>query len=576
MEKIWLKNYDPGVAHSMNYPEMTLHELLEDSAQRFGDVTATLFPGAFGDANRLTFRELDEQANRLANGLTGLGVKKGDRVALLLPNCPQFLIAYYAALKIGAIVVATNPLYSPRELEIQISDCGAETIIVLSLFYNTIMGMKDRTSLKNVVVTYIKEYLPPISRTLFSLFREKKEGHRVDIGTAKGVHRFQELLRHSSPARPQVDVGPYDVAMLQYTGGTTGVSKGATAEHYSILANVYQMRAWAAPLRQREGDAVVMGVMPLFHVYGMVTVMHFSVLAGCTMVLVPRFDVKQILKAIHRYKPAFFPGVPTMYVAINNHPDRHKYDLTSIKSCVSGAAPLPVEVQEQFEALSGGRLVEGYGLSEAPVVNLATPLLGKRKVGSIGVPFPDMEARIVDIETGRKEMPIGEVGELCLRGPVIMRGYWNRPDETELVLRDGWLYTGDLARVDEDGFFSIVDRKKEMIIAGGYNIHPRDIEEVLYEHPKVEEAVCYGVPDEYRGQTVKVCIVLKKGESSTPDEITEYCRPLLAKYKMPKIVEFRDSLPKSPIGKILRRVLVEEELKKAKQQPAQEKEEVKQ
>ncbi len=563
MEKIWLKHYDPGVPPTIDYPQITLHQLLEESASRFSEHTAIIFPGAFDDEYLMSYRGLDEQANKLANALLEMGVKKGDRVALLMPNCPQFVISYYAVLKAGAIVVATNPLYSPREMEFQLKDCGAETIIVLSLFYKTIMGLKERTNLKNVVVTNIKEYLPPQSQKMFTIFVERQEGHRVRIPRVKNIYKFQDLLRRYSIAPPAVKTDPDDVAMFQYTGGTTGLSKAAVALHRNVLANVYQMRAWAEPVGRKEGEEVIMGVMPLFHVYGMVTVMHFSVLTGSAMVLLPRFETDKVLSAINRYRPAFFPGVPTMYVAINNYPEVSKYDLRSIEACVSGAAPLPGEVQQRFEELSRGKLVEGYGLSEAPVVVTANPIVGMRKIGSIGVPIPDVEARIMDMETGEKEMPVGEVGELVVRGPQLMKGYWNRPEETELVLRNGWLYTGDLARMDEDGFFFIVDRKKEMILAGGFNIYPREIEEVLYEHPKIREVACYGVPDPYRGQTVKVAIVLKEGESATAEEIIEFCRPLLARFKVPKLVEFRDALPKSLIGKVLRRVLVEEEKKKA-------------
>ncbi|RLC94001.1 MAG: long-chain fatty acid--CoA ligase [Chloroflexi bacterium] len=564
MDKPWLKHYDPGVPATIEYPEVTLHHLLEDASRRFPDHTAIIFPGRLGDTHRLSYRKLDEQANRMANALVNLGVKKGDRVALLMPNCPQFVISYYAVLKAGGIVVATNPLYSPREMEYQFKDCGAETVILLSLFYRTVANLKDRAGLRNLIVTNIKEYLPPLTRLLFTLFRERKEGHRADISGARDSYSFQGLLRRFQATPPPVSTNWQDVAMFQYTGGTTGVSKAAVATHHNVLANVYQMRAWGAPISLKEGEEVVMGVMPLFHVYGMVTVMHFAVLTGSAMVLQPRFETGQVLKAISKYKPAFFPGVPTMYVALNNHPKVRKYDLRSIRACVSGAAPLPVEVQQRFEEITQGKLVEGYGLSEAPVVTHCTPLVGMRKVGSIGVPFPDVEAKIMDMETGDKEMPVGEVGELVIRAPQVMKGYWNRPDETEMVLRNGWLYTGDLAKMDEDGYFSIVDRKKEMILAGGYNIYPREIEEVLYEHPKVREAVCYGVSDPYRGETVKVCVVLKDGESATPDEITGFCRERLARYKVPRLVEFREELPKSPIGKVLRRVLVEEEKKAAK------------
>ena len=564
MEKIWLKHYDPGVPSTIEYPGTTLPQMLEETTRRFPENTAIIFPGNFGDSYRISYRELNGQVNRLANALIDLGGKKGDRGALLMPNCPQFVISYYAVLKAGGIVVAFNPLYSPREIEHQLNDCGAKTMIVLSLFYRTIAELRERTGLTNVVVTNIKEYLPPITRWLFTIFKERKEGHRADITGAAGTHSFGALLAKSPPTAPSVAVDQNEVAMYQYTGGTTGISKGAMIGHRGILANTLQMRAWSTPLKKEEGEGlVVMGVMPFFHVYGVIVVMHFTVLTGQTMVLLPRFIIKQVLKTINKYKPYFFPGVPTMYVAINNFPQVGKYNLRSIEACVSGAAPLPVEVQQKFEEVTGGRLVEGYGLTEAAVVTHSNPVFGMRKTGSIGVPFPDVEARIMDVETGEKEMPVGEVGELVVRAPQVMRGYWNRPEETAMVLRNGWLYTGDLAKMDQDGYFFIVDRKKEMIIAGGYNIYPRDIEEVLYEHEKIKEAVCYGVPDTYRGETVKVCVVLKEGQTATSEEITEYCRAKLAKFKVPKIVEFRTDLPKSPIGKVLRRVLVEEEKAKA-------------
>jgi len=559
MEKTWLKHYDPGVPTTIDYPQITLHQLLDETAQRFPDHTAIIFPGALGDAYRLSYRELNQQASRLANALIELGVKKGDRVTILMPNCPQFVISYYAILKVGGIAVATNPLYSPREMEFQFKDCGAETVILLSLFYHTVMGLKERTSLHNIVVANIKEYLPPISRLLFTLLREKKEGHRVDITGAAHTYNFQNLIRQADPTPPSLAIDPEDVAMFQYTGGTTGLSKAAVATHHNVLANAFQLRAWGTSVDLKDGAEVVLGVLPFFHAYGMVTVMHYSVATGSAMVLLPRFQTNQVLKAINRYKPASFPGVPTMYVAIINHPKVRKYDLRSIKACISGAAPLPLEVQEKFEGLTGGKLVEGYGLSETPVATHCNPLVGMRKVGSIGVPLPDVEARIVDMEKGEEEMPVGEVGELVIRAPQVMKGYWNRPEETEKALRQGWFYTGDLARVDEDGFFSIVDRKKETIIAGGYNIYPSEIEDVLCEHPRVKEVVCFGVSDPYRGQTAKVAIVLKEEQNATPEEIIEFCRERMARYKVPTLVEFRKELPKSLIGKVLRRILVEEE-----------------
>ena len=562
MEKVWVKHYDKGVPATIDYPQIALHRLLEDTAKRFPDSTAIIFPGALGDAYRLNYRKLNDDANRMANALAGLGVRKGDRVALLMPNCPQFVISYYAVLKLGAIVVAFNPLYSPREIEHQLNDCEAKVVIVLSLFYKNLAEARAKTKVEHVVVAYIKEYLPPISRLLFTLLKEKKEGHRPHLGKVQNTHLFQDLLRKNEPKPLSVEVKPEDTAMFQYTGGTTGVSKGVVATHRNVLANTVQIKAWATEVGIVAGKDIVMGVMPLFHAYGMVTVMHFCVMEGLSMILLPRFVTEQVLKAINKFKPVFFPGVPTMYVAINNFPAVKKYDLKSIKACVSGAAPLPVEVQQKFEELTHGKLVEGYGLSEAPVVVTANPIMGTRKIGSIGVPFPDVEARIVELEKGETEMPVGEIGELVVKGPQVMKGYWNRPEETSMVLRNGWLYTGDIAKMDTDGFFFIVDRKKEMIIAGGYNIYPREVEEVLYEHEKIKEAACYGVPDEYRGETVKIAVVLKEGQTCTAEELTEYCKTKLAKYKVPKKIEFRNELPKSPIGKVLRRVLVEEEKKK--------------
>jgi long-chain acyl-CoA synthetase len=563
MEKPWLKHYDKGVPATIDYPDITLHRRLEETAGRFPESTAIIFPGALGDAYRLNYRQLNEDADRMANALAGLGVQKGDRVALLMPNCPQFVISYFAILKLGAIVVAFNPLYTPREIEHQLNDCGAKVIVVLSLFYKNVAEVRARTKLVHIVVTYIRESLPPVSRVLFKLLKEKKEGHRPQIGKVQNTHFFQDLLRKNGPKPPAVDVKPEDTAMFQYTGGTTGVSKGVVATHRNVLCNTMQIKAWTAEVGFVSGKDVVMGVMPLFHVYGMVAVMTFCVGEGMAMILLPRFVTEQVLKAINKYRPAAFPGVPTMYVAINNFPKVNKYDLKSVKACISGAAPLPVEVQQKFEELTNGKLLEAYGLSETPVAVTCNPVMGTRKVGSIGIPLPDTDVKIMEVETGEREMPVGEIGELTVKGPQVMKGYWNRPEETAMVLRKGWLYTGDIAKMDADGFFYIVDRKKEMIIAGGYNIYPREVEEVLYEHEKIKEAACYGVPDEYRGETVKIAVVLKEGQTCTPEELTEYCKTKLAKYKVPKKIEFRNELPKSPIGKVLRRVLVEEEKKKA-------------
>ena len=566
MEKVWLKSYEPHVPPSIAYPPVPLYQFMDDAAKKYPNNTAIIYGGvvhqlggALLDA-KMTFQQLQDVTNHFAAALQSLGVKKGDRVALFLPNCPQFPIAYYATHKAGGIVVPCNPLYVARELEHQVNDAGAETIVVLSRFYPIVKQIRSHTKLKNVIVTNVKEYFPGLLKTLFTLALEKKEGHRVDITGEANTYWFQDLIA-KAPATPQpVDVKPQDTAVLLYTGGTTGVPKGAELSHRNVVANAVQCKYW---LNAREGQEIGLTSLPLFHSYGMTTCMNLCMCIGGAMLLIPNpRDMDHILKAINKHHPTMFPGVPTMYVAINNYPDISKYNLKSIRACVSGAAGLPVDVQKKFEQLTGGKLVEGYGLSETSPVTHANPVFGNNKIGTIGVPWPDTEAKIMDLETGTKEMPLGETGELVIRGPQVMKGYWNMPEETKNTLRDGWLYTGDIARMDQDGYFQIVDRKKDMIIAGGFNIYPRDVEEVLYTHPKVKEVVVAGVPDQYRGETVKAYIVLKEGQTATAEEIIDFCRQNLAKFKVPTAVEFRESLPKTMVGKILRRMLVEEEKKK--------------
>jgi long-chain acyl-CoA synthetase len=555
MEKPWLKFYDEGVPHTLEYPEVPLHWLLEESARKYPDSVATILPGKFGDT-KLTYKELNEQANRLANALVDLGVKKGDRVALYMPNCPQFVIAYSGILKAGGIVVATSPLYSPREVEHQFNDSETEIVIVLSLYYPMVKQVQPRTGVKKVIVTNIKEHLGGIDSLLFGLLREKKEGHRVEL--ADGDLWLKDLLEKYPPDDPKVDVGPDDIALFQYTGGTTGVPKAAVILHRNLVANALQASAFLPDVRIPE--EIHLAAIPFFHVFGMVAVMAWSMSIAAAMILVtnPR-DIDALLNAINKYKPTLFMGVPTMYNAINYHPDIDKYDVKSVRACISGSAPLPMAVKETFEELTGGRLVEGYGLTEAPTATHCNPMYGINVEGSIGMPLPDVESKIVDLETGTKDLPVGEVGELVLRSPNVMKEYWNMPEETEIALREGWLYTGDIALMDEKGYFYIVDRKKDMIIASGFNIYPSEVEEVLYEHPKVAEAAVAGIPDPKRGETVKAWVVLKPGETATTEEIREFCRDKLAKYKIPYYVEFRDELPKTMVGKVLRRMLAEEE-----------------
>ena len=554
-ERPWLKHYEMGVPPVISLPSQPLHRFLKSAAHRHPRKTALIFFG-----RKMTYRELDDLTNRFAIALRKLGVEKGDRVMVLLPNMPQCVISYYGALKAGAVVVLSNPLSAEEELAHQVSDSGAETIVTMSLFYDGVRRVRDRTGLKHVIVTNIKEYFPPPQRLLFTLFREKEEGHCIEIGNEPNVHWFQDLLKMQPGLRLDVEVSPSDLALIQYTGGTTAVPKGTMLTHRSLVANAIQIRHWITDAR--EGKEIFLGVLPFSHAYGMTVCMNLAVCLASAIVLLPTFVTRDVLKAIYKYKPTFFPGVPTMYTALNDYPGVRKYRVSSIRACISGAAPLPIEVQEAFEKLTKGKLVEGYGLTEASPVTHANPLHGLRKAGSIGVPVPGTEAKIIDLETG-EDLPPGEIGELAVRGPQVMAGYWNMPEETAQVIQDGWLRTGDVARVDEDGYFQIIDRKKDMIIAGGYNVYPRDVEEVLYEHPKVLEATVVGIPYEHQEQAVrafiKAFIVLKHGEEATEEEIRRLCEERLDEYKVPERIEFRAELPKSMVGKVLRRMLAEEE-----------------
>lgn len=547
--KPWLKFYPSQVPPSLEYPDISLGRLLEQTVREFGERPATNFLGA-----KLSYLQLLSEVNRLARVLTDLGVEKGDRVAIMLPNCPQAVIAYYGAVRLGAVVVATNPLYVERELEFQLADSGAETIIALDLLYPRIQAVRERTRLKHVIVTKLQEYMPFPLKWLYPL-KMKKEGKVVQIERAAGVHFWAEVMSQVQGLTPPIQVKASDLALLQYTGGTTGVAKGAMLTHRNLLANVLQVKEWM--LDVVPGREKMLGVLPFFHVYGMTVAMNLAVAIGGELIILPKFEVEQTLKAVNKYEPTFFPGAPTMYVGINTYPKVNKYKLSSIRSCISGSAPLPVEVQEQFERLTGAKLVEGYGLTEASPVTHSNPLAGTRKAGTIGLPFPDTECRILDPAT-LEEMPVGEIGELAVKGPQVMAGYWNRPEATAAAIRDGWLLTGDMAVMDEDGFFRIVDRKKDLIIAGGFNIYPREIEEVLYQHPAIQEAAVLGVPDPYRGETVKAFLVLRPGEQVSAEEITKYCRSKLAAYKIPRQIEFREELPKTIVGKVLKRKLRED------------------
>jgi long-chain acyl-CoA synthetase len=559
-DRPWFKFYDPGVPRHIDVPPVPLHHLLEASARSYGSRPCATFKGRV-----VTYSEMDEMTDRLAAGLAALGVKKGDPVGIFMPNSAQFVMAFYAILKAGGVVVATNPLYTAREIEHQLNDAGIEVMLVMSNFYNLVKGVQPRTRLRKIVVTNIKEYLPGLMRTLFTLLKEKKGGHRVTL--AEGDLWLQDVLaRHDRRDRPALEIGPEDVALFQYSGGTTGLSKAAVATHRNLVANTLQIRSWMTECR--DGAETVLMAIPMFHVYGMVAGMSFAVYSGASMVMVPNpRDLKDVLHTIDKYQPTIFPGVPTMYNAINNHPEvaAGKHKLTSIRACISGSAPLMRETKDRFESLTGGKLVEGYGLSEAPTATHCNPLLGENRTGSIGLPFPDVDCRIVSLDDGVTTLGVGEIGELALRSPNVMRGYHNMPTETTNSLRDGWLFTGDIARVDEDGYFYIVDRKKELIKPGGFQVWPREVEEVIAENPKVLDVGVAGIPDAYRGETVKAWVVVQPGQTLSEDEVKAWCKERMAAFKVPTQVEFRTELPRTTVGKILRRELVRQDKEK---QPA--------
>ncbi|MCH7663768.1 MAG: long-chain fatty acid--CoA ligase [Chloroflexi bacterium] len=550
-QRPWTKNYDDGVPDEVEIPDYPIFKFLELTAEKYPDKACTIFKGA-----EISYAEMNDLTDRLAAGFDSIGIGKGDRVGMYIPNTPQFVMVYYALLKLGAIVVATNPLYTEREIVHQANDSGMETMVLMTNNYEKVKAIQDQTKIKQIVATNLKEALPPILRFLFGLTKEKKGGFRVTLRD-NDVWMQDLIATFKADDKPKTVVGMDDTALFQYSGGTTGPSKGVVATHRGLVANMYQLAAWNTT--DVEGEEITLMAIPLFHAYGMVVGMNQGIMRASTLVMVPDpRNITDVLDTIQKYKATIFPGVPAMYNAINNHPDTiaGKYDLSSIKYCISGSAALLRETKETFEELTGGSLVEGYGLSEAPVATIANPLQGKNLPGSIGLPLPGVDCRVVDLDDEVTDLAQGEVGELLIRGPHVMKGYHNMPTETANALRDGWLYTGDIVYMDEEGYFFIVDRKKELIKPGGFQVWPREVEEVIQEHPKVMEVGVAGIPDAHSGEAVKAWIVLKDGEESSLEEIREYCKKHLAAYKVPKEVEFRDELPKSTVGKILRRELV--------------------
>jgi len=560
LERPWLGSWPEGVPKSIDYPEIPVHELLRRAAKEFGDRPAITFYG-----KSISYRALDAAVDRFAAGLRGIGVLPADLVSLVLPNTPHFIVAFFGVLRAGGIVVQTNPLYTPRELEGLWTDAGVETVVTLDLFWHNVSKARANAGVKRLVVCDVGEFLKAPLRQLYPIKKRrdlKKQGHwPLDIPHEAGIHRFADLARTPASPPSETRASLDDVAVLQYTGGTTGTSKGAMLTNRNLIANAMQVAAWFSAGSHRSEK--LLGAIPLFHVYGLTAVMLLSVVAGIEVILYPNpREIGAILKLINKTKPSLFPGVPTMYIAILRHPKLAKYDLRSIRACISGAAPLPNEVRKQFEAATGGRLVEGYGLTEASPVTHCNPLNGVVKE-CIGIPFPDTDAKVVDPDDPSRELAQGDVGELAVRGPQVMKGYWNKPEETRMVLRDGWLLTGDLAKMDTDGYFYIVDRKKDIILCSGYNVYPREVEEVLFMHPAIGEAAAIGVPDPYRGETVKAFVVLKAGKTATEAEVIAFCKERLAPFKVPKAVEFATALPMSLVGKVLRRQLREQELAKA-------------
>ncbi|WIV17581.1 long-chain fatty acid--CoA ligase [Paenibacillus polygoni] len=549
--KPWLPYYPTEVAPSFDYPKQNLAQFLISSSQQYPNRPAMYFMG-----KTIRYKKLLESAYRMANALKSKRLKKGDRVAIMLPNCPQVVIAYYGTLLAGGIVVMTNPLYVERELAYQLQDSGTKIMITLDQFYSKVQNVAEETMIEHTIVTAIPDYLPFIKKILYP-FAAKKQGPLPQIEYSRSVHSFTALLASAddTPCCEKVNAD-HDLALLQYTGGTTGVPKGVMLTHTNLIANTIQSANWCYQVE--NGKERYLAVLPCFHVFGLTTLLSQGVYRAGMLILIPKFDPNSLLKIIDKKKPTLFPGAPTMYIALINHPKIKEYDLSSINACISGSSALPLEVQDRFEELTKGKLIEGYGLTETSPVTHVNPIWGRRKIGTIGIPVPDTEAKVVNPATGEEVLP-GEAGELIVKGPQVMKGYWNRPEETFDTIRNGWLFTGDMATMDEEGYFSIIDRKKDMIIASGFNIYPREIEEVLYEHPAVKEAVVIGIKDAYRGETVKAYIVLKDGKAPDPKDIERFCRSQLAAYKVPKHYVFRESLPKTLVGKVLRRKLLEEE-----------------
>jgi long-chain acyl-CoA synthetase len=553
-ERPWLRHYDDGVPHTLApYPAITILDLLGDSAREHPDDVAFFFMGG-----SLSWRELELKSNAFASALRAQGVSKGDRVAVLMPNSPQMIIAEFGIWKAGGIVVLLNPLYTEHELEHALRDSEAETAVVLTLFYEKLNAIRASTPLKRLITTAIKEYLPPVKRVLFTLVKEKRGGHRI-VRQADDLAMSEMIETHANSDAPPVTVAPEDPALFLFSGGTTGKPKCVIGRHEALIMTGMQANAWFGTALGKD-RIVVMLNLPLFHVFAQVAVMASAFVRRSPMVLMPDpRDIGALIETIKRHKVEMLAGVPTLFNALSAHPRlmRDPKALRSLRLIISGASSLHLETRKRFEELTGGCIIEVYGLTEALASPICSPARGVQKAGSVGMPATDVELRIIDAETGKEALPPGEVGEILVRSPQNMTGYWKNPEETAAVLRDGWIHTGDLGYLDEDGYLFVVDRKKDVIKASGFQIWPREVEEVIATHPSVLETGVAGVPDDYQGEAVKAWVVLRDGCTLDAATLQSHCRKELAAYKVPKHIEFCDSLPKSTVGKVLRRVLVE-------------------
>ena len=546
-DRPWLHHYPPGVPPTIDIPERSLVELVQESVLKHPDRVAFIFYGA-----KWTYRRFWEAAGHLAQSLLNEGLKRGDRVALYLPNCPVYPIAYFAALRAGLTVAQVSPLYIGQDLHRLLTDAQPKAIFCLNIHWPNLEKVSWSSAMPVVYVAGLHELYPFPTRLFVNRVLHRR-GIPTRIPEGPMFRRWKpSVATPGFPAPVRVD-GATEVAVLQYTGGTTGVPKAAMLSHRNLVANALQCAAWFnVATQERE---VVLASIPYFHVYGMTVAMTYPLLAGATIVLETRPDVDEILKLVDKYHPTQFPGVPALYNGINHHPKRGQYDLRSIRICLSGSAPLPLEVAKQFEANTGGSVVEGYGLSETSPVTHANPIRGERRAGSVGLPLPNTDQRVVDLETGTKPLAAMEEGELCVRGPQVMLGYYHQPGETSMVLQDGWFRTGDIAYIDADGYCFIVDRKKDLINVGGLKVYPREVEEVLFQHPSVADVAVVGVPDAELGEVVRAFVVLKAGTTATAEELIQFVRERVAHYKAPRVVEFRTALPRSGVQKVLRREL---------------------